>query len=64
MAVGAQVLLALRNDPDAAEACLTLMRNDDVKAALDRCRGSAVWTSSGYTACRMPLWLDGPGAAP
>ena len=64
MALGAQVSLALGSDPDAAEAWLSLMRNNDVEAALERCRGSAVWTSNGRSACRVPLWLDGPGGAP
>jgi hypothetical protein len=54
----------LGTDPDAAKAWLTLMRNNDVKAALDRCRGNLVWASDGRNACRVPLWLDGPGAAP
>lgn len=46
------------------KAWLTLMRNNDVKATLDRCRGSAFWASAGRNACRVPLWLDGPGAVP
>ena len=46
------------------KAWLTLMRNNDVKAALDRCRGSAFWASAGRNACRVPLWLDGPDAVP
>ena len=62
--VGSQVLLALNKDPDAAKAWLTRMRNNDVVAALGKCRGSAVWVSNGRNACRVPLWLDGPGAAP
>ena len=64
MALGAQVSLALGSDPDAAQARLTLMRNNDVRAALDRCHGSAVWIRNGLSACRAPMWLDGPGAAP
>ena len=60
--VGSQVSLALNKDPDAAKAWLTRMRNNDVVAALDKCRGSAVWVSNGRNACRcVPLWLDGAG---
>jgi hypothetical protein len=39
-ALGAEISLNLRNDADAAKAWLTLMRNNDVKAALDRCRSN------------------------
>ena len=63
-ALGAEISLNLRNDADAVKAWLTLMRNNDVKAALEKCRGSAVWVSNGRNACRVPLWLDGPGATP
>jgi hypothetical protein len=62
-ALSAEITLNLRNDVNAAKAWLTLMRNNDVIAALDKCRGSAVWVSNGRSACRVPLWLDGPDAA-
>ncbi|UEM07226.1 hypothetical protein JL101_030040 (plasmid) [Skermanella rosea] len=63
-ALGTEISVILRNDANAARTWLPLMRNNDVKAALEKCRGSAVWASNGRNACLVPLWLDGPGAAP
>ena len=63
-ALGAEITLNLRDDADAAKTWLALMRNNNVKAALEKCRGSAVWASNGRNACLVPLWLDGPRATP
>ena len=40
------------------------MRNNDIQAALAKCRDRAVRVMAGRTACAVPLWLDGPAAAP
>jgi hypothetical protein len=62
-ALGAEISLNLRNDADAAKAWLTLMRNNDVEAALEKCHGSAIWVSNDRNACRVPLRLNGPSSA-
>jgi len=62
---GRAVAATFRDGAGSAEAWLRLMRHNDIQAALAKCRDrGAVRVVAGRTACAVPLWLDGPAAAP
>ena len=62
---GRAVAAAFQDGAGSAEAWLRLMRHNDIQAALAKCRDrGAVRVVAGRTACAVPLWLDGPAAAP
>jgi hypothetical protein len=58
------IAAAFQDGTRSAETWLLLMRNNDIQAALGKCRDRAVRVMAGRKACSVPLWLDGPTAAP
>jgi len=55
--------VAFQDGTESAETWLRLMRHNDIRAALAKCRDrGAVRVVTGRTACSVPLWLDGPAA--
>jgi hypothetical protein len=59
-----ELATAFRDGPAAARSWLELMRNNDVRTALQRCTGQAIWTDQGRQACALPVWLDTPPSEP
>jgi hypothetical protein len=52
-----ELATAFRDGPAAARSWLELMRNNDVRTALQHCTGQAIWTDQGRQACSLPVWL-------
>jgi hypothetical protein len=61
---GQQLAQALEDDPSAARLWLNLIRNNDLKGALQKCRGGASWQANGRRACNIPLWLESGRTTP
>jgi hypothetical protein len=59
-----ELATAFRDGPAAARSWLELMRNNDVRSALQHCTGQAIWTDQGRQACALPVWLDTPPPEP
>lgn len=59
---GKTITAAMTAGPDAASAWSGLMAANDPVAALKGCKSER--DSSGRRYCRLPVWLDPPGAAP
>jgi hypothetical protein len=59
-----ELATAFRDGPAAARSWLELMRNNDVRLALQHCTGQAIWTDQGRQACALPVWLDTPRSEP
>lgn len=59
-----RVAAAFKDGADAAELWLRLMDANDVKAALDQCKGKYVRDQQGRSACYVPLWIDPPARTP
>ena len=59
-----RIAAAFQDGPETAARWADLMRHNDLKASLERCTGAALVVKDGRRACLVPLWLDGPAAAP